>query len=39
MARCAHRWQLRDVRAPFGGLVVCGACNAVVRVMLDRGAE
>ena len=38
MAKCRHRWQLRDVRAPFSGLVVCEVCHAIVRASLVSGA-
>ena len=39
MASCRHRWSLRDVRAPFSGLVVCMSCDAVVRFVLEPGAQ
>jgi hypothetical protein len=36
---CSHRWGLRDVTSPFGGLVHCRRCDSLVRVSLDAGVE
>jgi predicted alpha/beta hydrolase len=39
MSSCVHRWQLKDVQAPFAGLVACGGCGAVLRATLRRCLE
>jgi hypothetical protein len=36
MDRCMHRWQLRNVKSPFAGLVVCEGCHAVIHSSLQR---
>ena len=37
MAECRHRWQLRDVRAPFCCLIVCDQCHAIMRASVALG--